>query len=167
MDLQEIESVIRPLIEGSGYFLYDLEMVGRTLRVSIEKEEGVALTDCVEISRLLNPVLDVEDVMAGVSYDLEVSSPGLDRKLRKPEHFTGAIGEKIHLTTLEPMSKWNEGDLYFDNRRNVSGVLIAFDGTTVSLSSVEGKEVRVPFEAITKASVDFEVVTTPKKGKKV
>ena len=166
MDLQKIELVIRPLIEGSGYSLYDLEMIGRILRVSIEKDEGVNLTDCVEISRLLNPVLDVEDVVPGGHYELEVSSPGLDRKLRKPEHFVRAIGEKIHVTTADPLSAWNDGDTYFDNRRNVGGVLKEFDGQTAVLTSNEGKRVQVPLAAITKAFVDFDLVTTPKKGKK-
>lgn len=168
MDLQKIESVLRPLVEASGFTLYDLEMAGRILRVSIDKDDvGVTLTDCVEVSRLLNPVLDVEEVIPGGRYELEVSSPGLNRKLRRPEHFTNAIGEAIHVTTEKPLSTWNDGDTYFDNRKNVGGILVEFDGKILKLISQEGKPVEIPLEAVTKAAVEFQLVTTPKKGKKV
>src|ERR1035438_4623532 len=119
MDLKKIEDVITPLIEKSGYTVYDIEFVGRTLRVSIEKPDGaVGINDCVETSRMLNPLLDVEDIISGGRYELEVSSPGLDRSLRRPEHFTRALGEKIHVTTREPLSQWNGSDPFFEKRKN-------------------------------------------------
>jgi ribosome maturation factor RimP len=125
----------------------------------------VGVDDCAETSRTLNPLLDVEDLIPG-SYDLEVSSPGLDRNLRKPQHFTGAIGQSIHVTTVAPMSEWNGSDLYFEKRRNITAILQEFDGTTLTLLA-DNREVKIPYEAITRAYINFELKTTPKKGKKV
>jgi ribosome maturation factor RimP len=167
LNLEKVETIICPLIEGSGFSLYDVEMVGRILRVSIEKPDGVTLQDCIDVTRKLGPALDDEDPVPGGSYELEVSSPGLDRKLRKAAHFAKAIGEKIHVTTEEPLSHWNSGDIYFDNRRNVGGLLKEFDGEKIKLISSEGKQVLIPLNGISKASVDFEVSTIQKKGKKV
>jgi ribosome maturation factor RimP len=166
LDLEKIEAVIRPLIEHSGFTLYDLEFSGRILRISIEKPGGVALQDCVETSRLLNPVLDVEDLIPGGRYELEVSSPGLNRPLRRPEHFAAVIGETIHVTTKEPLSAWNGEEPMFSTRRNVTGVLSSFDGTTIRLS-VDGRDVVIPLAGVQKAQLEFHLKTTPKKGKRV
>lgn len=179
MEVSKVEELIRPLIEGSGLQVYDVEFVGRTLRVSIEKpaketddvSEGVSITDCVETSRLLNAVLDVEDIIPGGAYELEVSSPGLDRALRKPEHYLKSIGERVHVTTRDPMSLWNGSEAFFEKRRNLRGILKEFGETSLGLTLkviVEGgREVVIPFEAVTRAYIDFELKTTPKKGKKV
>jgi ribosome maturation factor RimP len=169
LDLQKpepiIEALIRPLIEQSGYTIYDVEFVGRTLRVSIERPDGtVSIDDCVETSRMINPLLDVEDVIPGGRYELEVSSPGLDRPLRRPEHFTRTIGEKIHVTTREPMSIWNGADAFFDKRKNVRGILVEFDGSTLKLKEEGGHDVVIPLDAVTRAYVDFELKTTPPPG---
>jgi ribosome maturation factor RimP len=162
----KIEELIRPLIESSGLTLYDVEFVGRILRVSIEKVGGVGINECVETSRMLNPLLDVEDVVSGGSYELEVSSPGLDRNLRRPEHFQGALGEKIKLTTGQPLVKWNVSDAYFEKRKNFSGVLKEYnEGFLIIID--ESREVKIPLSEVTRAYIDFELKTTPKKGKKV
>jgi ribosome maturation factor RimP len=166
LDLEKIEAVIRPLIERSGYTLYDLEFSGRTLRISIEKPGGVNVDDCVETSRLLNPVLDVEDLVPGGRYELEVSSPGLNRALRRPEHFAAVIGETIHVTTKDFLSEWNGNEPFFMNRKNVTGVLKSFDGATIRMS-VDGKDVMIPLGGIQKAQLEFHLKTTPKKGKRV
>jgi ribosome maturation factor RimP len=177
--LNKIEELIRPLVEGSGLHIYDVEFIGRTLRVSIEKPQkanddtqgGISITDCVETSRMLNAVLDVEDIVPGGAYELEVSSPGLDRTLRKPEHFLRSIGERIHVTTRDPMSLWNGEAPFFEKRRNLRGELTEFTTTDLGLTlkvTVEGgRHVIIPFDAITRAYIDFELKITPKKGKKV
>lgn len=167
-------ALIRPLIESNGVSLYDVEMIGRTLRVSIEKKpDGVTVEDCVEASRLINPLLDVEDVVPGGAYELEVSSPGLDRHLRKPQHFQEALGERIHVTTREPLSVWNGNDAFFEKRRNVRGVLKEFNNETKTLvvsadggaNVGEGRDVKIPLDAVTRAYIDFELKPTPKPGK--
>lgn len=166
MDLKKVEDLIKPLIEKSGYLVYDIEFVGRTLRVCIEKADGaVGINDCVETSRMLNPLLDVEDLISGGRYELEVSSPGLDRNLRRPEHFTKAMGEMIHVTTREALSLWNGSDPFYEKRKNIKGLIKEFDGKTLKLAEDGGREVVVPFEAVIKAYMDFELKVTPKKGK--
>ncbi len=171
MDLKKVEDLITPLIEKSGYTVYDIEFVGRTLRVSIEKPDGqVGINDCVETSRLLNPLLDVEDLISGGRYELEVSSPGLDRSLSRPEHFQRALGEKIHVTTRDALSTWNGSEPFYEKRRNIKGLIKEFDGTTLKLTEDGGREVVVPFDNVVKAYMDFEIKVThrryqPKKGK--
>jgi ribosome maturation factor RimP len=166
LDLQKIENLIRPLIEQSGCTLYDIEFQGRVLRVSIEKPGGVSIEDCAETSRTINPVLDVEDVVPGGHYELEVSSPGLNRSLKKPEHFNGAVGEKINVSTSEPMAKWNDAsDEWYGTRKRVTGTLTEFDGNWLKVNA-DGRDVKIPLSGVTRANVDFELKTTPKKGKK-
>ncbi len=168
LDESKIESLVRPLVEGSGFQLYDVEFVGRTLRVSIEKPGGVSITDCVETSRLLNPVLDVEDVVPGGRYELEVSSPGLDRGLRKLEHFQKAMGERIHVTTQNPMSLWNGEEAFFEKRRNLRGLLTAVSpssfGMALTVVADGNRPVIIPLEAITRAYIDFEFKINPPPG---
>jgi ribosome maturation factor RimP len=166
MDLKKVEDLIKPLIEQSGYTVYDVEFVGRTLRVSIEKPDGqIGINDCVETSRMLNPLLDVEDLISGGRYELEVSSPGLDRNLRRPEHFEKAKGSKIHVTTREALSVWNGSDPFYEKRKNIKGLIREFDGVTLKLNEDGGREVVVPFDAVVRAYMDFELKVTPKKGK--
>ncbi|NLK66074.1 MAG: ribosome maturation factor RimP [Campylobacteraceae bacterium] len=91
------------LVKECGVSLYDTEIAnenGRTIyRVYIIKSGGVSLDDCERVSKLLSPIFDVEPPIAG-QYMLEVSSPGLERKLTKPEHFINSIGEKAKVTTV-------------------------------------------------------------------
>ena len=116
----ELERLIEPAVEQLGYELSDLELKldGRDgiVRVFIDKPDGVDLTDCEIVSRQLSAVLDVEDPLPG-HYRLEVSSPGLDRKLTKPEHFQRFIGETIRVKLRFPV----------DGRRNFRGTLKAAD----------------------------------------
>ncbi|MBK9293323.1 MAG: ribosome maturation factor RimP [Oligoflexia bacterium] len=167
MDLAKIESVIKPLIEQMGIKLYDLEFQGRVLRISITKGDdgsGVGIDDCAQVSRLLNPVLDVEELIPGGRYELEVSSPGLDRSLKTQAHFEGAIGEIIHVFTDEPFSTWNGEDKYFENRRKIKAKLLNVDSQNIELEADNKKSI-VPLKNITKAYVNFEVYKQPKKGR--
>lgn len=168
MNLNKIEDVIRPVIESIGVRLYDVEFLGRTLRVTISKPQtevasGVTLEECAQVSRLISPLLDNEDVIPGGRYDLEVSSPGLDRHLRKPEHFKSAVGEVIELATSEPIAQWNVGVTGLDSRKKFSGDVRDFDGQYLKLS-FENQELNVPFDKIRKAHV--KVGDILKKNKK-
>jgi ribosome maturation factor RimP len=95
-------------------FLYDLEMPGsgqgRTLRVFIDKdgEEGVSIDDCQKVSQGLNLLLDVEDLVPGGAYNLEVSSPGLERRLRQAWHFQKALGETIVIQLNRGLGEWTK-----------------------------------------------------------
>ena len=95
-----LDSEIEKIVKSSGALLYDTEVTQEgeetIFRVSITKEGGVTLDLCADISYTLSPFLDVHPPMSS-PYRLEVSSPGIERKLRKPAHFQGAIGEKVKL----------------------------------------------------------------------
>ncbi len=124
----ELEKLIEPAIEQLGYELSDLELKlgGRNgvVRVFIDKPDGVDLSDCEIVSRQLSAVLDVEDPLPG-NYRLEVSSPGLDRKLTKPEHFQRFLGEAIRVKLRFPVA----------DRRNYRGTLRAADDEKIEVEA--------------------------------
>lgn len=147
-------------------FLYDLEMSGvgngRTLRIYIDKkgEEGVSIDDCSKVSRGLDLILDVEDLMPGGNYTLEVSSPGLERPLKKVWHYESAIGETINLQLNTSLSDIDEKVLKKDEKRKK--LLATLDqaddkGIEVRFENAEKQtqNIRVPYECIHKAKVVF------------
>lgn len=99
--MEQIRAFAEEVAQREGCLLYDLEFregPGRVLRVFIDKEPGgVSIDDCANVSRGLNLRLDVEDVIPGGAYDLEVSSPGLDRKLTQAWHYDKAVGQFVQL----------------------------------------------------------------------
>ena len=127
----ELTSLIEPTVEQLGYELSDLELKldGRdgVVRVFIDKPDGVDLSDCEIVSRQLSAILDVEDALPG-HYTLEVSSPGLDRKLTKPAHFQRFTGETVRVKLRFPI----------DGRRNFRGALRAADDEKIEVE-VDGE----------------------------
>ena len=127
----ELVNLLEPTIEQLGYELSDLELNlgGRdvVVRVFIDKPDGVDLSDCEMVSRQLSAVLDVEDALPG-HYTLEVSSPGLDRKLTKPAHFQRFTGETVRVKLRFPL----------DGRRNFRGALRAADDEKIEVE-VDGE----------------------------
>jgi len=125
---EKLVELLEPAIEAMGYELADLELqVGHgndLLRLFIDNEAGVDLNDCEKVSHQVSGLLDVEDPIA-VRYRLEVSSPGLDRKLVKPEHFDRFVGCEIK-TSLKRL---------IDGRRRIRGQLVRRDGETVIVKS--------------------------------
>jgi len=101
--MMNLEEQIAKIVEANGASLYEIETVTefdeKIYRVSITKEGGVSLDLCAEISRELSPFLDVNPPMHG-QYRLEVSSPGIERKLTKPAHFKQSVGEKVKVKVL-------------------------------------------------------------------
>jgi len=124
-----IEALAGPLLRASGLALVDLEFrrQGRRglLRLFIDKPGGVGVEDCRRVSEELGDLLDVSDLIPE-SYDLEVSSPGLDRELRKEREFRWAVGKRIRLWTLKPL----------EGRRELAGRLTGV--TEGSLTLEEG-----------------------------
>jgi ribosome maturation factor RimP len=104
MTREELKNVIKNIVEDNGCELYDIEDTiegdHRYFRVYITKPGGVSLDDCTAINNLISPIFDVEDPIEG-KYFLEVSSPGVERKLTKPEHFQKSIGENVKVNTTE------------------------------------------------------------------
>ncbi len=115
---EELARLLEPAVEQMGYELSDLELkLGRkdaVIRVFIDRPEGIDLSDCEAVSKQLSAVLDVEDPVPG-RYVLEVSSPGLDRKLTKPAHYQRYVGHDVRVRLRVPR----------DGRRNFRGKLMA------------------------------------------
>ena len=140
-----------PLITGMGMELVDVEFLHERdswiLRLFIDKPGGVGLEDCESVSRAVETPLEVENIVEH-AYHLEVSSPGLERPLKKAEHFRRAEGLVVRVKTFAPIGE--------PPRRNFRGVLttVADDGVTVD---VEGSgSFRIPFRDIARANLDFE-----------
>lgn len=139
-----LEQDIKNLVESIGLHVYDTAIVsenGETIyRINVVREGGTSLDQCVEATRLLSPMLDVTPPVQG-EYRLEVSSPGIERKLRTLEHFRFSVGEKVKMT-LQDKSK-------------IRGALKAVDGDTITLETDEGiRDVR--FDSVVKAATYFE-----------
>ena len=133
--MSNLNDIIKRTVENYGCELYDIEITEENwhkyFRIYITKPGGVSLSDCEAINNMLSPIFDVEEPLKD-KYFLEVSSPGIERKLTKKEHFKGSIGENIKVTT-------NEG-------KKIKGQLKSFDGETAEI----GKE-KVNFNDIKKA----------------
>jgi ribosome maturation factor RimP len=107
IDLEHVRQIAERVAASQGLELVDVEFRGggkaRLLRLFIDKPGGVTHEDCAWVSRELGNIFDVEDAIPGGSYTLEVSSPGLDRKLTKPADYERFAGSRIRLTTREPV----------------------------------------------------------------
>jgi ribosome maturation factor RimP len=148
--LESVRRIAAPLATQEGLELVDVEFGGpggrQTLRLFIDREQGgVTLDDCTSISHAVSAALDVEDPIAG-AYDLEVSSPGLDRPLRTPEHFQKYAGERVRVKTYAPISET-------DNRKTFIGKLNGFEEGFV-IVDVDGKVFRIPHAQVSKANVE-------------
>lgn len=108
---EKVENLIKEKIQELGYELYDVQYVkeGKDyfLRVFIEKEDGIDLNDCEKVSNEINPLLDEKDFIKEM-YFLEVSSPGIERVLRKDEHLKKSIGQEIEVKLFKPIEKQKE-----------------------------------------------------------
>ncbi len=100
---KRIEDDIAMIVESLGFKLYDIEYSTSKIIVYIDKSGGVSIDDCELVSRNISAMLDVEDPVQH-AYTLEVSSPGINRKLRKPEHFQGAMGMNCRVKTFEEVN---------------------------------------------------------------
>ena len=129
------------MAQSSGLELVDLELLGggkaRMLRIFIDKPGGVTHEDCANFSREAGTIFDVEDAVPGGTYTLEVSSPGLDRKLSKPDDFERFIGSLVKLMTRDPVN----GNRHFEGR------LKAFQDGRISLE-LTGRKKSKKHEAV-------------------
>jgi ribosome maturation factor RimP len=143
MTKEELTALIEPAIERLGYELSDLELkVGGQegmMRIFIDKPEGIDLEDCENVSRQIGAMLDVEDPLPG-DYALEVSSPGLDRKLTKSAHFQRFMGEDVRIKLRFPLQ----------GRRNFRGTLRSADEENIEVE-VDGESHSLPMATIESA----------------
>ena len=142
--LEEAEAVVSPVLANLGYDLVELSLVvshgRRTLRVFIDKPGGVKVEDCAVASRAVGPALDEHSVPMG-RYFLEVSSPGVERKLKTRPEFRRFVGRKAQVNLREAR----------DGVYKIEGSIVSFCDDTLRLKLEEGKEIMVPFEAISSA----------------
>jgi ribosome maturation factor RimP len=146
----KIEEIAQRVAESEGMEVVEVEVKGgggqRFVRISIDKPEGVTHGDCETISQQVGTILDVEDVVPGGRYTLEVSSPGVERKLVKPRDYDRFRGKKAKIALKEPL----------DGKRTFEGVLGGLDGDAVSLETAPGEVVHLPLAGIQKANLKFE-----------
>ena len=143
------EELLQPIVEKWGVEIYDVEYVKEGtewyLRAYIDKEEGVNIIDCENVSRALSDALDKADFIPD-AYILEVSSPGLGRTLKKDKHLAKSIGEEVEIKLFKAIDKCKE----------FSGVLESFDENVIVIK--EGEETRT-FErsaiALIRLALDF------------
>jgi len=103
---QRLKNLASEVATREGCQLYDIEFIsGRTLRVFIDRQDRtIGIDDCSNVSKGLNDVLDSEDLIPGGAYELEVSSPGLERVLKEPWHFTTALNKTVRLNLKDPVT---------------------------------------------------------------
>jgi ribosome maturation factor RimP len=118
----------------------------RLLRIYIDKPEGVTHADCEMISESVSNVLDAENLVPGGRYTLEVSSPGVERKLSRPRDFERFTGQKIKVVLKEAV----------ENRKVWDGKLASFAEGTITLQPDRGEPVQFPLELVERANLKFE-----------
>ena len=145
----ELAKLLGPTVERLGYELADLEVrlgsKGGLVRLFIDKPEGIDLDDCEKVSQAVSALLDVEDPVPG-NYNLEVSSPGLDRKLTKVEHFQRFEGETVKVQMRFPI----------EGRRRFRGTLVSSDNENIVVE-VDGESHSLPLKTIDTARLVPEV----------
>ncbi|MBS1854813.1 MAG: ribosome maturation factor RimP [Acidobacteria bacterium] len=146
----KIEEVARRVAGSEGLEIVEVEVKGggnqRLVRIAIDKPEGVTHGDCELVSQQVGTILDVEDIVPGGRYTLEVSSPGIERKLLKPQDYERFQGKKARITLRDAV----------DGRRNWEGTLAGIAGDAVMVETEPGKTRQFPFEQIQKANLKFE-----------
>ena len=143
-----IEQIAQRVAVSEGLEVVEVEVKGggrnQFVRISIDKPEGVSHADCELVSQQVGTILDVEDVVPG-HYTLEVSSPGIERKLLKPADYDRFQGKKAKVTLRAPV----------ENQRHWEGTLGGIADGMIKLEAA-GREICFPFEQVEKANLKFE-----------
>ena len=155
MDLERIREAAERVAHSEGMEVVDVEWkVGkqRFLRVYIDRPEGISHRDCELVSQQLSVILDVEDLVPGPRYILEISSPGLDRKLTKPVDYERFVGRRAKVWTFEPVELEPGAPL---KANFLEGRLAGYLDGMVQLE-VKGRLIALPFAGIRKANLVVE-----------
>jgi ribosome maturation factor RimP len=143
--LSQLEPIIAPVVEAAGYRLVRLRLMGgkrKTLQVMAEREDGgMNVDDCMALSRALSEFLEREDPMEG-DYELEVSSPGIDRPLTRLADFARWSGHEAKIELVAPQ----------DGRKRLRVLLLGLDGNDVVMD-LAGQRLKLPFRAIAEAKL--------------
>lgn len=135
-----IRELLEPTLNHMGYEIYALEQAGsggRTLRIAIDRAEGVTLDDCQRVSEVVGPLLDQADLIPGGRYELEVSSPGAERPLRNRAEYDRFIGRRVNV-------RHRAGD----SETVIEGELVAVDDAGVAVQGGRGEVFHLPWDDI-------------------
>ena len=144
---EKVRNLVKPVIEGMGFRLFDVEFKperGWVLRIIADKEGGITIKDCEDISKKISALLDVEDIIP-FSYFLEVSSPGLDRELTKPEHYEFFKGRLARLILRTPVN----------GMREIVGRIEGVSNGIVVIKTEKGETFHVPLSYIARGRLEF------------
>jgi len=138
---EKLTSLLEPVVVQQGYELYDLEYVKegpeRILRLYIDKPEGIDIDDCEKVSHAVDAVLDEHDPIPG-EYRLQVSSPGVERKIKKPSHFERFVNSRVTLRLFAPADP-------VTGRKKYTGTITSFNNNIISLLP-DDEEDEISFE---------------------
>jgi len=156
---EQIVEALLPAVRDAGLEIWDVERAGASLRVLVERPGGIDLDSISQLSAAVSAILDQrDDLVPAGRYLLEVSSPGLERRLRYPAHFARYVGEEVSVKTIEP----------FDGTRRLRGTLTAAtdEGITISAGATtnEAAELSIPLQSIERANAVFSWGQLPKGG---
>lgn len=147
---KKVKECVKPIIENIGYELYDIiyekEGTQNYLRIFIDKKGGIDINDCETVNNAITDILDEKDFIKN-AYMLEVSSPGIERRIRSDEHLKQNIGNKIQINTYK---KYEE----FDNKSAV-GNLKEFDDTYITIETDDANIIKIKKEDVSKMNTIF------------
>ncbi|MGA2435885.1 MAG: ribosome maturation factor RimP [Bryobacteraceae bacterium] len=146
----KVREIAERVASSEGLEIVEVQLLGgggkRLLRIYIDKPSGVSHSDCELISHEVGTILDVEDVVPGGRYTLEVSSPGVERKLTNASDFERFLGRKARVLLREPV----------ENRKRWEGLLAGFSGDVVTLEPSPGKSIQFALKQVEKANLKFD-----------
>ena len=158
---EDVRALIEPVLASEGLELFDLELKSGLLRVAVDGPNGIDIDRLGQLSQRFSRLLDERDPIPN-RYTLEVTSPGLERALRTPEHFRKAVGTEISVRTT--------GEAAEDGDRRTQGVLEAADDDAITIRAHGGPDGptarRIPYSQIDRARTVFQWGGQPKPGQK-
>lgn len=159
---EKIETLISETIEKLGYELYDViyekEAKDFYLRIFIDTPNGISLDDCEKVNDAINPILDEANYIKD-QYFLEVSSPGVERRLRKNKHFEASIGKEVDINLYSPITlkqdEINEKKKKIIQLKIISGILKSFDENNITLEIESNEEIKIERKNISNIKIKF------------
>lgn len=135
---EKIKELVTKPITDLGYRVYDVMYVkegkDNFLRIFIDNDKGISLDDCEKVNDAITDMLDEADIIKD-QYFLEISSPGVERNIRKDKHFEESIGKEVNIKLFKPL----------DNKeKEITGILKGFDKETVKIETDKNEEITIP-----------------------
>ena len=145
---EQVEALVTPVADDLGIYIWDVEYAKRGpdnyLTVTIDSDEGIDIEDCEKMHRAIDPLLDEADII-DKAYLLEVSSPGIERDLRRREHYEWAIGETVEFKLYAPVN----------GTKSIKGELVSFDDALINVT-VKGNAIAIDRKNVSKAKTVFD-----------